>query len=83
MPFIDLKLVAIEDLKKNNKTFVIDHNRKSGEFRYEIQLSKNSVEYVKKKFSNLNLNKLVLVDYFYSMKEAVRYCEINHLRFEE
>lgn len=83
MPFIDLKLLVIQDLKKNNKTFVIDHNRGSGEFRYEVQLSKDSIKHVKKNFSNLDLNKLVVVDYFYSMKDAVRYCEINHLKFEE
>jgi len=81
--FFDGKQALLYILKENEKTVIIDHNRESGEFRYEVQLSKDSIEYMKNNFSNLDLNKLVVVDYFYSMKEAVRYCEVNHLKFEE
>lgn len=42
----------------------IVHTKQSGEFRYEVQECESSQ----------------VVDYFYSQKDAVKYCESNHLK---
>lgn len=82
MFFFDGVSALIEVMKKNNKTFTISHNNNSGEFRYEINPTQESFQWIKE-----NHNSVIKIvnhfPYFYSQKDALKYCEENNLKLDE
>lgn len=75
------KNLITKKIQESNKEFIISHNNFSGEFRYNILPSESTLDWVIRNYPQLkkDLNEL---PYFYSLREAVKFCEENHLLLE-
>jgi hypothetical protein len=82
MFFFDGVSALIGEMKKNNKTFTISHNNNSGEFRYEINPTQESLQWIKENYNSI-INAINYFPYFYSQKDALKYCETNNLKLDE
>lgn len=75
------KNLITKKIQESNKKFIISHNNFSGEFRYNILPSDSTLYWIQKNHSQL-IKELNSLPYFYSLREAVRFCEENHFLLE-